>query len=57
MSPEDLLREIGQRLNDPTHTEHERRVCARHFATSLEFFDETLAEYRSAPREPGKDEL
>lgn len=56
-SPEDLLREIGERLNDPTHTAHERRVLTRHLALSIEMFDEILAQYREAPREPGKDEL
>lgn len=55
--PEELLDMIRVRLFDPTHSAHERRVSVGHFAGAVAMFDDVLAEFRRARREPGKDEL
>lgn len=56
-SPEDVLRDIRQRLEDPDLDVRERRTLTNCLVGALEMFNEMLDISRRARREPGKGAL
>lgn len=47
-----VVREIQERLSDPTKTARHKRALENHLTYSLELFDEVVEQVANSPREP-----